>query len=60
MENLGDGVTVQLPTTVGPQQIVTLRWLPGKGGELKRELRFKTDLDGGAVATVPVEGTATP
>jgi hypothetical protein len=60
VQNLGDGVSVPLPTTAGPQQIVTLRWQPTKAGELKRELRFKTDLDGGAMATVSIEGTAVP
>jgi hypothetical protein len=59
VENLGDGVTANLPKTVGAQQIITLHWTPAKTGELKRELRFKTDLDGGAAATVPIEGAAT-
>lgn len=60
VEGLGDDLTVDLPPVADKKQIVILKWKPAKAGELKRELRFLTDLDGNASATVAVEGTSQP
>lgn len=58
IEGMGDGLTVEFPDTPNMVQVVTVRWVPGQAGELRRDLRVKSDLDGGAVATVTVEGSA--
>jgi len=61
VEGAGEGLTVELPATGGANsQVATIRWLPEKAGNLKRELRFTTDLDGGAVGSVLIEGVAAP
>ncbi|MBY0526744.1 MAG: DUF1573 domain-containing protein [Gemmataceae bacterium] len=59
VEGQGDGVVVELPSTPAAVQVVTLKWVVGQPGDLKRDLRFKTDLDAGVTATVTVEGKAT-
>ena len=58
VDGLADGLTVDLPSGSSSVQVVTVKWKPGQLRDLKRELRFKTDLDGGASTTVTVEGTA--
>jgi hypothetical protein len=56
----GDGVTVELPpaTTPVPYQTVTVKFDPTRVGPVARELRIRTDLDGGTSVTVPVEAEA--
>lgn len=58
VENAGD-VTVEYPPASALVQVVTVRWKPTAAGDLKRDLRIKTDLDGGAATTMIVEGKAT-
>jgi hypothetical protein len=60
VEGMGDGLDIEFPDSPNMVQVVTIRWKPSKGGELRRDLRVKSDLDGGAVATVTVEGSANP
>jgi uncharacterized protein DUF1573 len=60
VEGLGDGLTADLPPTADTKQIVTLKWRPTKAGDVKRELRFLTDIEGNPSATVTVEGTSVP
>lgn len=60
VEGMGDGLNVEFPDSPNMVQVVTIRWLPGQAGELRRDLRVKSDLDGGAVATVTVEGSSSP
>lgn len=58
VEGTGPGVTVELPSTAAnplPVQVVTVKFEPTKPGLVDRDVRIKTDLDGGAVVTVPVE-----
>jgi hypothetical protein len=60
IDGLTADLTADLPAAPDKKQIITLKWKPVQPGELKRELRFKTDLDGGVSATALVEGTAGP
>lgn len=57
VEGQGDGLIVEGPTDARAKHIVRIKWQPGQAGDFRRELRFKTDLDG-ATAVVPVEGSA--
>lgn len=59
VDGTAGGLTAELPPEAGALQRVVLKWTPTKAGDLKAELRFKTNLEAGAVAVVPVEGTAT-
>jgi hypothetical protein len=54
---LADDVTVELPTTAAALQIVTFKFQPRKGGELRRQLTLKTELGD---VTVSAEGSAVP
>jgi hypothetical protein len=53
----GDGVTVELPSTMTPLPLhaLTVKFDPTRLGPVARELVIRTDLDGGANVTVPVE-----
>lgn len=53
----GDGVTVELPSTPTPlpAHAITVRFDPTRLGAVSRELVIRTDLDGGATTTLPVE-----
>jgi hypothetical protein len=53
-----EGLTVDLPQVTAPVQIVTIKYQPTKAGELKRALKFRTDLEQDSSATVTVEGNA--
>jgi hypothetical protein len=58
VDGAGAGVAVELPSTAGtplPVQVVTVKFDPAKPGLVSRDLTFKTDLDGGAAVTIPVE-----
>lgn len=59
VENAGDEVTVEYQANAALVQVVTVKWKPTAAGDLKRELKVKSDLDGGASATMTVEGKAT-
>jgi hypothetical protein len=61
VDGVGEGVTVELPSTAGkplPVQVITVKFDRKKVDALDRDLRVKTDLDGGATVTVPVEAEA--
>ena len=57
VEGTGNGLAVDPPQgqQALPAQRVTVRFNPKADGTAVRELRLKTDLDGGAVAVIPVE-----
>jgi hypothetical protein len=57
---LGDDVTVDLPATPAPVQVITLKYQPRQAGELRRQLTIQTDLTDQASGTVAVEGSAVP
>jgi hypothetical protein len=57
VEGTGEGLSVELPATANsalPVQVLTVKFDRAKPAALNRELRVKTDLDGGAVLTLPV------
>jgi len=58
VDGLGEGVTVELPATQDKPlqvQFITVKFDRKKASALDRDLRVKTDLDGGATVTIPVE-----
>jgi hypothetical protein len=57
VDGAGDGVTVEPPppSVSLPVQGLTVRFTPGHAGQVVRELRVRTDLDGGAEATIHVQ-----
>ena len=61
VEGAGDGITVELPPAGAalPVQVITITFEPAKPGAVARQLRIKTDLDGGSVALLPVEAEGT-
>jgi hypothetical protein len=60
IEGQGDGVLVDLPTTANNVQLLKLKFQPVKPGEVRRQLRIKTDLDRESTASVMIEGTVEP
>jgi hypothetical protein len=54
------GLTAEQASAATQVHPLTIRWTPSQAGPFKTELRVKTDLDGGATVTIPVEGTAAP
>lgn len=61
VDGIGSGVTVELGSTAGtplPVQVVTVKFDPTAIGPVSRDLRVRTDLDGGATVTIPVEAEA--
>jgi hypothetical protein len=60
VEGQGGGVQAELPTTAAPVHFLTVKCQPEKPGELRQQLRIKTDLSGEAVVTVMVEGHVEP
>jgi Protein of unknown function (DUF1573) len=61
VEGTGDGVTVELPAATAPlpYQVLTIKFEPTAAGVVSKQLRIRTDLDGGAAVVLPVEGTGT-
>ena len=60
VDGAADGISVELPATAAalPVQVITLKFEPKQPGIAARELRVRTDLDGGsATLAVEVEGT---
>ncbi len=57
VEGAGQGLTVELPSSANalPVQVITVKYEPTQPGLLTSEVRIKTDLDGGAIATLPIE-----
>lgn len=60
VDGQGDGLTVEILSTSTPNQVVTIRYRPVQPGTLKRELRFRTDLEHDLVADMTVEAVAAP
>ncbi|MBV9125077.1 MAG: DUF1573 domain-containing protein [Planctomycetes bacterium] len=60
IDGLGDGVAAELPTTPRAVQILTLKYQPGKAGDLHRQLLIRTDLQSEAPAAVTLEGNVVP
>jgi Protein of unknown function (DUF1573) len=57
VEGQGDGVVAELPPTPAQVQVLRVKFQPGKPGEVRRQLRIKTDLDRESTASVMVDGT---
>jgi hypothetical protein len=53
-------VQADLPPTPAPVHFLTLKCQPEKPGELRQQLRIKTDLSGESIVTVTVEGHVEP
>jgi hypothetical protein len=60
VEGLGDDIEADLPPTAAQQQFLTIKFRPTKAGELRRQLKIKTDLETDAPLTVTVEGVVEP
>jgi hypothetical protein len=60
IEGQGDGLVVDLPPAANNVQLLKLKFQPVKPGEVKKQLRIKTDLDRESSALVMVEGTVEP
>lgn len=58
VENLGDGVTVDIPPESAQNHVITVRCRPDRAGELRRVLTLRTDLN--QSITVEVEGRVEP
>jgi hypothetical protein len=60
VEGQGGGVQADLPAAPAPVHFLTLKCQPEKAGDLRQQLRIKTDLSGESVVTVTVEGHVEP
>lgn len=60
VEGVGEGIEAELPATPAQVQTVVLKVQPAKAGELKRQLKIKTDLEATPPVSVSVEGTVMP
>jgi hypothetical protein len=54
----GDDITVDYPGSAALVQVITVKWKPTAAGDLKRDIKIKTDLDNTGT-TMTVEGKAT-
>ena len=61
VDGTGDGVSVELPAATAPlpYQVLTIKFDPTRAGEVTKQLRIRTDLDGGAAVVLPVEAEGT-
>jgi hypothetical protein len=61
VDGAGEGVSVELPATGAalPVQFITVKFEPKQPGPIARELKIRTDLDGGT-ATLPIEAEGVP
>jgi hypothetical protein len=59
VDGAGDGITVELPAAGAPLpvQFITVKFDPTQAGTVTRQLRIRTDLEGGT-AMLPVEAEA--
>jgi hypothetical protein len=60
VEGQAGNLLVEYPSVAAKVQVLTIRWRPLVPGDLKAQLRIKTDLDGGATATITVDGNSIP
>jgi hypothetical protein len=60
VEGAGEGLTVTPDAQAAPNHFLAVEYRPMRPGEFRRELRVRTDLDGGTMATLTVEATAEP
>jgi hypothetical protein len=60
VEGQEDGVAVDLPTAAAQVQVLKLKFQPVKPGDVRRQLRIKTDLDQEGIGSVTLEGTVEP
>jgi hypothetical protein len=51
-----DGVSADALQAAGPVRVVTVRFKPTRPGPVRKELKLETSLNGGATATILVEG----
>jgi hypothetical protein len=56
----GDGLSAEAFPGPLPVQIVTVTFAPKAAGPVRKEIRFTTDLPGGATAVLAVEADAVP
>jgi hypothetical protein len=59
VEMEGDDVSVDFQDNPALVQVVTVKWKPSAAGDLKRQIKIKTDLDNDGSTTMTVEGKAT-
>jgi hypothetical protein len=60
IEGQGEGLAVELPPASTQAQLLKVKFQPIKAGEVRRQLRIKTDLDRETTASVTIEGTVEP
>jgi hypothetical protein len=60
IDGQGDGMNVDLPPVAAQVQVLKFKFQPVKPGDIRRQLRIKTDLDQEATASVTIEGTVEP
>jgi hypothetical protein len=56
----GTAVTAELPAATATSHVLTLQCRPDAAGEWHKQLTIRTDLDGGATATVSIDATVGP
>jgi hypothetical protein len=60
VEGGGTTITAALPAEASTSHVVMLQCRPDQVGEWRKQLTIRTDLDGGATATVTVEASVQP
>ena len=60
VEGLGDEVTADVPTTSASSHVLTLTIRAAKPGEVRKELRIKTDVAAESPLPVTIQGTVGP
>jgi hypothetical protein len=60
VEGAQNGLTVELPASATPVQVLKVKCQPTTAGDLRQHLRIKTDIDSEAELALAVEGTVEP
>jgi hypothetical protein len=60
VDGQGDDLQVELPAAAAGSQLLKLKFQPLKPGEVRRQLRIKTDLDQESTVSVNIEGNVEP
>jgi hypothetical protein len=60
VEGQGDGIVAETPTTASQVQIIRIKYEAGKAGELKKQLKIKTDVGEGPPLIVTLQATVGP